>query len=1067
MRVTGWFIDGFGIFQDHVVRDVPPGLTVFQGPNEAGKTTLLAFIRHTLFGYPGEHDRERRYEPLRGTRHGGRLFLTGSDGEWVIERTGEPRGGLLVTLPDETVGNEDDLHRLLGGADRKLFQTIFAFSLAELQDFATLDAEGIHDRIFSAGIMGAGKSAREAREQLEARQARLLRPRGGARIDDLIGELEELDRRLKEARHAASGYPEMLRRERACADDVERLAAAIEERRNAQARYRKLGEVWPVWCRRRDALRELATLEPVDSVPERAEPRFAELSQAIEVTAKQVDTLRRELLSIGAHWKAMVPDDRLATVAEETRQLGDTLPAYRERIVKLPEVEARRRQTHRRLTDALRDLGPDWNAERLSTFDRSIPRREEVRAHGDALAAASDTLSQAEAEVKRAEAQQARVTTQRDALRVEAAAIGLSAADQEVDLLDGAIRRLRATIAERGAVEARGQVAEKALEQLDTLHARAAAGPPPPSTRVKAGLWGLALVLTAGSVLLRHAVLSPLLAFIAVVVALIALSTGRNLFRSAGSDDPVRDSFAEQQARLTHDLEAFRVRLRELDAAMAADAATLGISAPPSAAEVEAAAARANSAGDARERRARLTRELEAAEREVRDHEAATTAALGVSAAASEELYLRLDAWETWKRGAGVPGDLTPQGVLDFFETVRLAREALRDAEIAEREYRQIAQFIRGFEQRAAELLAVAGQTGEPRGLDLIAAIERLRERVEHDRALRRERQAIETEIGKRRQVLDAARHDLAELVGRRDALFAEAGVTDEPSFRHRLNVYQRRQELLEVKRECDQRIAEQVGGGAQARQFIAELGSGAVERWERATEDAGREMIALTDERDRAIAARRDAETARRGLEESTLIPDLELERAGLLQALDDAVREWRAASLAEGLIAETLARFERERQPEVLAHASRLFSSVTAEEYTRLLQRESGLTVIDRHGRSRLPETLSRGTAEQLYLCIRLGLAAEYARRAAVLPLVMDDVLVNFDPERARAVAEVLCGFADDRQVLLFTCHPETAELIKSACPESGHYVMSRYGGPVRAASESAGTRTDAPAW
>ena len=75
---------------------------------------------------------------------------------------------------------------------------------------------------------------------------------------------------------------------------------------------------------------------------------------------------------------------------------------------------------------------------------------------------------------------------------------------------------------------------------------------------------------------------------------------------------------------------------------------------------------------------------------------------------------------------------------------------------------------------------------------------------------------------------------------------------------------------------------------------------------------------------------------------------------------------------------------------------------------------------------------EALSRGTREQLFLSLRLALAACYARRGAPLPLVLDDVLVNFDIERAKAAAAVLRDFAAaGHQVLIFTCHEHILRL------------------------------------
>jgi uncharacterized protein YhaN len=52
--------------------------------------------------------------------------------------------------------------------------------------------------------------------------------------------------------------------------------------------------------------------------------------------------------------------------------------------------------------------------------------------------------------------------------------------------------------------------------------------------------------------------------------------------------------------------------------------------------------------------------------------------------------------------------------------------------------------------------------------------------------------------------------------------------------------------------------------------------------------------------------------------------------------------------------------------------------------------------------------------------------------------LPLVMDDVLVNFDPRRARLAAQTLAEFAAESQVLLFTCHPETAAVFEDVAPD-----------------------------
>ena len=56
MRIRAWHVGGFGVLRDYDVDALARGLTVFCGENEAGKSTLLAFLRGVLFGFSPESD---------------------------------------------------------------------------------------------------------------------------------------------------------------------------------------------------------------------------------------------------------------------------------------------------------------------------------------------------------------------------------------------------------------------------------------------------------------------------------------------------------------------------------------------------------------------------------------------------------------------------------------------------------------------------------------------------------------------------------------------------------------------------------------------------------------------------------------------------------------------------------------------------------------------------------------------------------------------------------------------------------------------------------------------------
>ncbi len=146
-------IDGFGIYSDFSLENLKKGVNIVLGNNEAGKTTLLKFMRYTLFGYP--RLRENRMAPIRGGTHGGRIMASMSSGQSLtIERHG--RNNLSVWLGNEQFINEQDLSRLLGNATSSLYNNVYAITLDELVGLDSLSESGVEDRIFSVG-MGLGK----------------------------------------------------------------------------------------------------------------------------------------------------------------------------------------------------------------------------------------------------------------------------------------------------------------------------------------------------------------------------------------------------------------------------------------------------------------------------------------------------------------------------------------------------------------------------------------------------------------------------------------------------------------------------------------------------------------------------------------------------------------------------------------------------------------------------------------------------------------------------------------------------------------------------------------------
>ena len=78
-----------------------------------------------------------------------------------------------------------------------------------------------------------------------------------------------------------------------------------------------------------------------------------------------------------------------------------------------------------------------------------------------------------------------------------------------------------------------------------------------------------------------------------------------------------------------------------------------------------------------------------------------------------------------------------------------------------------------------------------------------------------------------------------------------------------------------------------------------------------------------------------------------------------------------------------------------------------------------------------------LSDGTRDQLYLALRLASIEYRLSHEVSLPLIVDDVLVNFDDQRAGAALELLGDLARKTQVLFFTHHHRLLELARTRVP------------------------------
>ena len=155
----------------------------------------------------------------------------------------------------------------------------------------------------------------------------------------------------------------------------------------------------------------------------------------------------------------------------------------------------------------------------------------------------------------------------------------------------------------------------------------------------------------------------------------------------------------------------------------------------------------------------------------------------------------------------------------------------------------------------------------------------------------------------------------------------------------------------------------------------------------------------------------------------------DAEARRAELDGQLTRRLEEYDALTVALDALSAANAALRERFSPALNRKAGEIFSALTGGRWPRLsLARDFSAQAVPEGGT--LPRSwlaLSAGTAEQLYLSVRLAVCA---LTASGVPLVLDDALAAFDDKRCALALDYLRDAARERQILLFSCHSREAD-------------------------------------
>ena len=150
---------------------------------------------------------------------------------------------------------------------------------------------------------------------------------------------------------------------------------------------------------------------------------------------------------------------------------------------------------------------------------------------------------------------------------------------------------------------------------------------------------------------------------------------------------------------------------------------------------------------------------------------------------------------------------------------------------------------------------------------------------------------------------------------------------------------------------------------------------------------------------------------------------------------------RAYARARLAGAVVSRVVQAYREQHQGPVLRRASEIFARITLGSFSGLemdYQDDRQILVGKRPDEVKVGmDGLSQGTRDQLFLALRIAAIEEHLREREAVPIAIDDLLVQFDDDRAVATLGVLAELARRAQVLFFTHHGHLCELATAALP------------------------------
>ncbi|SES85028.1 ATP-binding protein [Anaerobranca gottschalkii] len=927
MWIKGIKIDGFGILRDFEINNLSPGLNIIYGYNENGKTTLKNFITSILFGFKDRRNVIKRYEPVNGGTHGGKLVFNYKDQRCEASRFYKKKseGDLEVICSGQL---KFTLSEILAGINRDVYENVFSFGLEELGSLNSLtDKKEIVEQIYTASFGVKTDLIKNVKKELEGQLDNIYKDGNNSKklLNQNLEEYKVVKKAILEAMKREEKYGELKERLQGLAIQREEIEKEKLDLERELIKSETLYNYFPTYQQYLEIERKVKELSYKGEYSEGDYNSLQTLIGELEKLREEKEEKGLELTKIQINLDNITLDNRLLEKKEKLKKLGEWAISIKEINKNYQDNRNKWEELNKRISTA-----------KISLIGKLQKEVEEIFLPIGFKKKLEELEEKINNKMKEEEQK-----------------------GWEISQLKENFHTIK------------GEDIGETLSMLYQLK----------DWENKKGIYLPKVLLLLNTSILFFLVWQGDYPFLTIFFALSIIPLNfwliYNWVKDKNNRIKIKSALKDKGVINFNNIDLEINKFQTLESNY--------------------------------QKLQRILEIYNSIVEDLRDLEGE-----------KEQLFSEV----------GFKGDLSIKEGLDLVEEISKIQGLLGEAE----EYKLK---FNGEKEKINNFIQICKIEIDDKLTSLEDALITVNQKLE---LLKTEEEKVEKYKGLKGQ-LEFVYRDIQRILKEErekeekyKELLDKGGVKTPQEYEENYQKYLEGKKLLEMKNTY---LAKLEGVNLGSIQEVLKIYS---EINEQHLTRKIRDLIEmLQDKKEKIEEISKEIgklEKEIEDLEKNSSLQQLALTEERIKNQIIENVKRWAIYKSSLTVLEKAIKEYEEKTQPDVLKRAAEYFTIITDGRYNNIKVKDNELInmfVVQPNGKEIPVEALSRGTQEQLYICIRLGLIKEFSDKKGPLPLLFDDIFVNFDEQRMAKGFNVLQQLAKEQQILFFTCHQRVLDLLQ----------------------------------